>query len=86
MSLVINHESQDKLKKMVIARKLSLNYDYCPNEDEAENDLKHVFECYLDKKKVTKKEILEACSLHSGRRSDEIENELAGCLATILGM
>lgn len=83
--LLIDSDTQKELKKLVIARKLALNYDYCLDEAEAKKDLKHIYECYFDKKKVSKEEIMSACSDNSGRRSDEIENELACKLSNILG-
>ena len=84
--VLLGSEAQKELKKLVIARKLALNYDYCIDEREAKKEIKHIYECYFDKNKVTKKEILEACSENSGRRSDEIENELSQKLETILDL
>ena len=42
--VLLGSEAQKELKKLVIARKLALNYDYCIDESEAKKDLKHVGE------------------------------------------
>ena len=84
MNLSIDNNSQTNLKKLLIARKLALNYDYCLDEKEAKKEINHIYEHYLNKKKVSKQEIYAACSEHSGRRYDEIENELAQSLSSIL--
>jgi hypothetical protein len=68
---MINQQFKHEVKIISIARRLALEYDYCPEFQ----DCKDCYDDYLYFE-ATKEEVEDACKKWSGNREDEISNAL----------